>query len=90
MTENNQLAQLIERFQTAPPEVRAAMLRTATGTGRKRPGTLRQAAEILNVHPRTVQRLARRGMLEPIRISARMVRWDLNEVEKLATQGATS
>ncbi len=90
MTEQAQLAELISRFQTAPPDIRAAMLQTATGTERKRPGTIREAAEILGVHKRTVQRLARRGLLHPIRITPRCIRWDLAEVERLATQGATS
>lgn len=87
MTESAQLAELLTRFQAATPEARAAMLRAATGADRRRPGTLRQAAEILQTHPRTVQRLARRGLLHPIRLSARLVRWDLREVQDLAERG---
>jgi hypothetical protein len=53
-----------------------------------RPGTTRQAAEILECHPRTVGRYAAAGLLRMIRISPRRVRFDLGEVELLATRGA--
>jgi len=81
-------AQLIEAVLTAPPERREAILRAARGADRARPGTVRQAAEILQAHPRTVQRYASAGLLHAIRISPRRVRFDLNEVEALATRGA--
>lgn len=80
-------AQLIEAVLAAPPERRAAIMQAARGGDRPRPGTVRQAAEILGAHPRTVQRYARAGLLHPIRISARRVRFDLREVEALATKG---
>jgi hypothetical protein len=52
-----------------------------------RPGTIKQAAAILEVHPVTVRRYANAGLLTPIRITARKVRYDLNEVEELALSG---
>ncbi len=55
-----------------------------------RHGTTRQAAEILGVHPRTVERLEKRGLLKAIRIGKRLRRWNLNEVEKLAAEGGDS
>lgn len=59
-----------------------------TGAGSKpRPGTIKQAAAILDVHPVTVRRYAQAGLLNPIRITKRKVRYDLNEVEKLALDG---
>ncbi len=80
--------ELIEAVITAPPERRDAILQAARGKNRPRPGTIRQAAEILGVHPRTVQRYADAGLLHPIRITPRRIRWNLNEVEDLATRGA--
>ena len=85
MTEQTQL---IEAILTAPPERRDAILAAARGVDRPRPGNVRQAAEILGAHPRTVQRYERAGLLHAIRISPRRIRYDLNEVERLATTGA--
>ena len=81
-------AQLIEAVLQAPPERQAAIIAAARGADRPRPGTVKQAAAILNCNPRTVQRYERRGQLQAIRVSCRMVRYDLREVEKLAEQGA--
>lgn len=81
-------AQLIEAILAAPPERRGAILQAARGVDRPRPGTVRQAAEILGAHPRTVQRYERAGLLHAIRISPRRVRYDLDEVERLATRGS--
>jgi len=52
-----------------------------------RPGTIDEAAKILGVHPVTVRRYAKQGLLTPIRITARNVHYDLNEVEQLAHTG---
>lgn len=52
-----------------------------------RMGTIKEAARILVCHPRTVERYARMGLLCPRRITKRRVRYDLNEVERLATRG---
>ena len=54
---------------------------------RRRLGTVRQAAEILGVHRRTIQRYAREGNLTAIYQSRRRVRYDLDEVERLASEG---
>jgi hypothetical protein len=82
-------AQLIETVLQAPPERQAAIIAAAAGgTPKARPGTIRQAAEIGACNPRTIQRYADQGLLHPIRISPRRVRFDLNEVERLFTMGA--
>jgi len=81
-------AQLIEAVLQAPPERQPAIIAAARGANRPRPGTVKQAAEILGCNPRTIQRYERAGMLRAIRVSCRMVRYDLREVEKLAEQGA--
>ena len=81
-------AKLIEVVMTAPAERRDAIFAAAMGAGRPRPGTVRQAAEIGDCDTRTIQRYADRGLIHPIRITPRRVRYDLNEVEKLFTLGA--
>lgn len=62
-------------------------LHSALPEHKPRPGTIKDAAKILDVHPVTVRRYAKAGLLTPIRITARKVRYDLNEVEKLAQTG---
>lgn len=83
-------AKLIDAILLAPPERRDAILAAALGADKPRPGTIRQAAEIGACNTRTVQRYADRGLLHPIRITARRVRYDLNEVERLFTRGAAA
>lgn len=77
--------------ETILPDESNALLKTlqTASAGRKpRPGTIKQAAEVLGVHPVTVRRYAQAGLLTPIRITCRKVRYDLNEVEQLALSGA--
>ncbi len=81
-------AALIEAVMTAPAERQAAILAAARGTDRPRPGTIGQAAEILGCCKRSVERYARQGLLEQIRITPRKIRYDLNAVERLAERGA--
>ena len=71
------------------PVRRAAVLRAAQEqTAKPRPVGIREVARVLGCHPKTVQRYVKRQLLHPIRITARRVRYDLNEVEALATRGA--
>jgi hypothetical protein len=75
---------------TVHPEQAASILKNlrAENSDRKpRPGTIKQAAAILEVHPVTVRRYAQTGLLTPIRITSRKVRYDLNQVEALALRG---
>ena len=53
----------------------------------QRIGSAKQAAAILNVHPRTIFRYERAGRLRAIRQSSRRVRFDLDQVERLAFEG---
>ena len=55
---------------------------------RRRRGSIRDAAGILDVHPGSIKRYVKKGLLHPIRITARKVRYDLDEVERLACYGA--
>lgn len=72
------------------PEQAASILknlRAANSDRKPRPGTIKQAAAILEVHPVTVRRYAQAGLLTPIRITSRKVRYDLNQVAALALRG---
>lgn len=48
----------------------------------------REAAALLECHPKTVFRYRRRGLLNPVRRSSRCIRWRESEVRKLAFGGA--
>ena len=82
-------AELIAEILKAPPDRYGEILSAARGCAKPKPGTIRQAAEILQCNPRTVDRYAEQGLLRKIRISPRRIRYDLNEVERLAMNGAT-
>ena len=79
---------LIALVLAAPPEKHAAILRAATAEpGRPKLVTRQEAAAAVGVHPRTLARYARQGMLVERRISSRMIRLDQGEVERLFAQG---
>ena len=44
----------------------------------------RQAAAALDIHPKSIWRYANRGLLNPVKRSARSTRWRKSEVMKLA------
>jgi len=81
-------AELIEAVMTAPEDRKAAILAAALGKDKPRPGTIKQAAAVLGVCPRSIERYARRGLLAQIRITPRQIRYDLNAVERLGQRGA--
>ncbi len=81
-------AQVIEAVLQAPPERLAAIVKAARGEEKPRPGTIRQAAAVLECHPATITRYVNKGLLHQMRITQRRVRYDLNEVERLALRGA--
>ena len=83
-------AALIEAVMTAPPERQSAILAAVKGTDKTRTGTITEAAAILGCCKRSVERYARQGLLTQIRITPRKIRYDLNQVERLATHGAVS
>jgi hypothetical protein len=70
------------------PTRRAAILAaTKPNAARKRPGTIRDAAAILGVCTKTVERYTAEGKLHRICLSPRKIRYDLNEVSELAENG---
>jgi hypothetical protein len=82
------LTAVLEAYED--PVRRAAVLRAAKEQAIKpRPGSIKEAARILGCHPKTVQRYAMQGRLRQIHISSRRVRYDMNEVEALATHGTS-
>ena len=81
-------AALIDVVIQAPPERRQAILNAARGIERPRPGKISEAALILGTCRKTVERYGKTGLLTRIRISPRCIRYDLNQVERLATKGA--
>lgn len=53
------------------------------GTVRHKLVTAREAAKVLNMHPRSVLRSAREGRLPKVQLSKRNVRFDLEEITKM-------
>ena len=49
--------------------------------------SLKRAAEILQVHPKSIRRYTKQGLLRPIKYSKRRVRYDLVDVETFAARG---
>ena len=47
----------------------------------------RDACEILDCHPVTLRRLEKRGYVRAIRLSARKIRWDRDEIQNFADYG---
>ncbi len=45
-------------------------------------------ASMLDLHPKSILRYGREGILHPVRRSARCLRWKKSEVEKLMRDGA--
>jgi len=49
--------------------------------------TTKQAASILDVSTVTLRKYAKKGLLKPIRYTARRIRWDRDEIELFKSQG---
>jgi hypothetical protein len=74
--------------ETTPQQAQTALDSLTRKQDRRRLGTKHDAAAILGLHPESVKRYARRGLLHPIKITSRRVRYDLAECERLANYGA--
>lgn len=75
-------------FSATPEQLESALKAIERRQEKRRLGTARQAAAILETCPATVKRYARRGLLEGIKIGQRRLRFDLDEVQRLADYGA--
>jgi excisionase family DNA binding protein len=80
---------LLQTDDTVLAEQREDILRACSrkSSAKARLGGVRQAAEVVGCHPKTIYRYVRRGLLHPVRYSQRKVRFDLNEVEAFAANG---
>ncbi|VGO22715.1 helix-turn-helix transcriptional regulator [Pontiella sulfatireligans] len=65
-------------------------LKGAASKPRPIPITTEQVAAMMECHIVTVRRYGKQGLLHPIRITPRKIRWDKNEVEALMLQGAAA
>lgn len=74
----------------ATPDERRRILDAAEldSPARDRLLTTRSAADVLQVHPKTVFEYEKRGLIHAIRRSTRHIRWKASEVERLAMTGA--
>lgn len=75
------------RATNCEPERTARILAAARGTPAEtaeRYLRTREVAAALECHPRSVFRYAARGLLHPVRRSARAIRWRESEVARLA------
>ena len=72
-----------------PGELRARILRMLNGSAdhAEKLLTTRQAAAILEHHPKHLLRLGRAGILHPVRRSKRCLRWKESEVQAFARGG---
>lgn len=52
--------------------------------------TTEQAAKLLDVCTFTLRRYAKRGLLHPVRHTARRIRWDRIEIERFRDHGVTA
>ena len=78
------------RAMEATPDDARAIMGAATGATKTPTDKLlrtRDTAAILECHPKTVLRYARRGLLHPVRRTPRCIRWRESEVLRLATGG---
>ncbi len=78
------------RISGTPPEVTRKIVMAAKGDPMTPDKTIttKQAADMLECCTKSVYRYAGRGLLHPVRRSARCIRWRKSEVERLAMQGA--
>lgn len=85
----NAIGSLLDADRTMTDEARGQILKVCKKAEcpRRKLITVRQAADILGVHRRTVQRYASERKLIAIYFSKRRIRYDLDEVNKLASEG---
>ena len=82
---------LLQNDNTVSDEQRQLILKSChqmVSRDKLRLGTVKQVAELLGCHVKTVQRYAKTGCFHPIRHSLRRVRYNMAEIEVFATKGA--
>lgn len=81
---------LLQNDNTVPDEQRQLILKSCrqiTAKGKLQLGTVRQVAELLGCHVKTVQRYSQKGYIHPIKHSQRRVRYDMAEIEDFVSKG---
>ena len=74
-----------------PPDYVRRIMAAAGGADAAKPSKLlptRAAAAMIECHPKSLFRYARRGLLHPVKRSARCIRWRADEIERFAAGGA--
>lgn len=87
------IAAIVRSDETTTQEHREQILivcRSPVKPPRPVPIGIREVCALLEVHPVTIHRWVKRGVLHPIRLSPRRVRYDRNEVIRLREEGVTS
>lgn len=79
-------AALVKLVELAAGKDLAPVFKMLEGQGnvKRRMGTVKQAAELLGVGHQSVEKLARAGKIFVVKISARKVRYSLDDCERLA------
>lgn len=72
-----------------PGDLRARVLRMVNGSADTADKllTTRQAAAVLEHHPKTLLKLGRMGVISPVRRSKRCIRWRESEIRRFAAEG---
>ncbi|MBQ9367729.1 MAG: helix-turn-helix domain-containing protein [Victivallales bacterium] len=82
------IASLLQSDETVTPEIRDYILRAMRqATPKRKLITAKGAMEVLGVSRPTLREYVKRGVLEQINISSRKVRFDEEEVSRLAYNG---
>ena len=91
MSDNNTIQMLravVENAGGLEPQHRRAILQAISGSPAKgRQITAREAVEILGITRVTLFAWAKAGRVTPIRRSPRSIRYDLSEIQRLASEG---
>ena len=89
MTEQTELIRKLTStaFTATPEQLERALHALEIKVPHRDMITAKQAAPILQVCVETVKRYGRRGILHPVKITARKMRFDRAEVEQLAMGG---
>jgi len=89
MTETTGLIQKLTAtaFSASPEQLERALHALELKVPHRDMITAKQAAPILQVCPETVKRYGRKGILHPVKITQRKMRFDRAEVEQLAMCG---
>lgn len=89
MTETNELIRKLTgaAFTASPDQLQRALHQLELKQPHREMLTAKESAPILGVCPATVKRYAKRGVLHAVKVSPRKMRFDREEIERLAAGG---